>query len=171
MRTRTPEFTAALAARQTAPLVLIVCWTGQGVRVYSHAHVTEAELWTEASLRADGSVVADGAQAAGAQLLPLISREARLLALSPIREDVGSLPIIGSAGTRVRQLARVELTLRNDDDYFGRLLATETLLSARVNIILGFHGLRRDRWMPRFQGVIESHVLDRGQCVLRVEAA
>jgi hypothetical protein len=170
MRARHPEFVQALAAGRRAPLVLVVVWTAQGARIYTRAHVPDAELWTEASYRVDGTRTWDGSWTLGAGFLPVIGREARLLELTPLREEVGPLPIIGAAGDRVRRVAGVEVSLRNDDDHFGKLLAGDSFLSARLTVVVGVEGLRRDRFVPRFQGVVHSQRLAE-RCTLWAEAA
>jgi hypothetical protein len=64
----------------------------------------------------------------------------------------------------------MRVRLQNDDDHFGVLLANETLLSARMNVAIGYRALRRDKFMARFQGMIVAHTLTRDDLSIVAEA-
>ena len=171
MRPRTLEFLQAQADPGRAPLAVVSIWTAYGCRVYSSVGLTDAELWTELANRLDGSWIFDGSRTFGAQLLPVIAREARVLSFGILREEAGVLPVVGLQGDRVRTVTVGEIRLRNDDDHFGKLLAQETLVSSRLTYAIGYRDLRRDAWLTRFQGIIQGHELTREECLVRAEAA
>jgi hypothetical protein len=171
MRSRSVAFAEYQRDPQRAALVVCVIWTAAGARAYSAVGLTDTELWTGPGTLADGGALADGSMYAGADLFPTLAREPRVLRYGVIREDGSFLPPLGPSDLRGRRISGVEVALRNDDDHFGRALAFETFLSARLNLTLGFRGLRRDQFVERFQGIIESHDLTRETFTVRAEAA
>ena len=171
MRPRSIEFVTAQVNALAADLAIVTIWTLQGARVYAKVGLTDSEIWISALGRGDGTIKGDGTFQGGAQYLPVISREARLLSASPIQVEMGTLALGGVNISGTRRTPAVELHLRNDDDHFGKALASDVFLSAKVNITLGFRGMRRDKVMTLFQGIIQSHQVTREELVLSVEAA
>lgn len=171
MRPRTLDFATAQTDAARAPLVVVTVTTPSGVRVYCSIGMTDTEVWSESAAKADGTIIADGGTLAGAQFLPVISIEPRILSYGAMRDTGSILPTIALRGRRTREAGNVEVTLRNDDDHFGKALAQDVFLSAKLAIAVGFRGMRRDQFITRFQGVIQEHVLTREQLTLRAETA
>lgn len=171
MRARTIEFAAAQADRTRAPLISAVIWTPAGVRIYTSVGMTDQEIWIQAAGLFDGSWTLGGSQLLGAQLLPMIAREARVLSFGALQEEAGVAVTLGMSVGSVNYQGDVTLTCRNDDDHFGKALAADTFLSAKVHYALGWRGLRRDLTMRRFQGTIQRITVTREQCVLLAKSA
>lgn len=171
MRPRTIEFTVAQANPLWAPLVVINLTTPAGVRVYCATGVTDDELWAARDNLLDGSWTFDGSRKFGAQLMPVISVEPRVISYGVIRDTGSILPTIAVRGQRAREVGSMEITLDNADDHFGKVLAQDTLLSAELQVALGYRGVRRDRWLTRFRGVVQELRLTRDMLSLRAETA
>lgn len=171
MRPRTLDFATAQGDGLRAPLVVATVTTPAGVRVYCASGMTDLEVWSEPTARADGTIQADGGTIAGAQSLPVISVEARVINYGAMRDTGSILPTIALRGRRSREAGNVEVTLRNDDDHFGKVLAQDVFVSSKLAIAVGFRGLRRDQFITRFQGVIQEQLLTRETFVLRAETA
>ena len=115
------------------PLAAVVLQTDRGVRVWSDRMLTDAETWTPASgTLADGSALANGALLAGAQIMPIIERSARLT--DPGTPSEQTLPVdqFNAAPTAYtgRQVGDLTITLDNSDRGPSQALSIETWLSA-----------------------------------------
>jgi hypothetical protein len=171
MRARVIEFSAAQADRTRAPLVSAAIWTPAGVRIYTSVGMTDQEIWILAAGLFDGSWTLGGSQLLGAQFLPVIAREARVLSFGTVSEEAAVAATLGMSVGSLNYQGDATLTCRNDDDHFGKALAKDTFLSAKLNYVIGWRGLRRDLTMRRFQGTIRSITLSREQCVLQAQSA
>ena len=112
--------------------------------------------------------------------IPVISIEPRVISFGNMRDTGSILPTIAVRGRRVREAGNMEVTLRNDDDHFGKLLAQQggsgagqsfIFLAATLSVLIGFRGLKRAECMTRFRGIIQEQVLTRETFLLRAETA
>lgn len=168
---RSLDFALAQTDPTRAPLVVVTITTADGVRVYCADGLSDTEVWSEPVVTADGSVLADGSEYAGLQATPVLAIEPRVLSYGNLRDTGSILPTIAMRGQRSREVGGVEIRLRNDDDHFGKLLAQDTLLSGALDVTVGFRGLRRDKFLTRFRGVIQEHVLTEEEFRVRAETA
>jgi hypothetical protein len=171
MRAREIEFVSAQADAGRATLAVVTVTTPAGVRIYCSVGVTDTEIWSESGAKADGAILADGTTQAGVQIYPVISAEPRVVQYGTVRDSGSILPTISLRGRRSREVGNMQVTLRNDDDHFGLVLAQDVLLSAKLSVAVGYRGLRRDKFITRFEGVIQEHILTRDQLILRAETA
>lgn len=171
MRPRDILFVQAQTDPLRAPLAVVTIWTAAGARIFCSGSMTDAEISAVGGVIADGSTLADGSLLAGGQLFPVIAIEARVISYGVARDTGSILPTISLRGRRTREPGNMQIALRNDDDYFGRLLAQETLLSAKMDLTIGYRGLLRSKFLTRFQGVIQENILTREQLMLRGETA
>jgi hypothetical protein len=154
MRERTLAFMGKQSDTLAAPMAEAVVWTQQGAYVFTSVGLHESEVW-----------VPDATPA-----VPVLAREARLLSVGAIAQDAGVLPLGGLSTSGIRTASSADVTLRNDDDYFGKLLATVTFLSSRVHVVLGYRGMDQAEDMGLFQGLVQSHTLRRESLTLHLQA-
>ena len=143
MRPRELAFALAQADTQRAPLMIATVQTTAGVRLFTAVGLTDAEIATTGGTKLDGTWTLGGTVTFGSFLSPIIANESRVLSFGQMRDTGSILPTVNIRGQRSREVGSVEVLLRNDDDYFGRLLAQDTILSATIEIAVGFRGLPR----------------------------
>lgn len=171
MRPRSLAFAVAQADPRRAALIVVSITTASGVRVFCASGMTDDELWSELGAMADGTYQADGEIKAGAQLLPVIAIQPIILSYGAMRDYGSILPTVALRGRRAREVGNVEITLRNDEDQCGRMLADDALLGGTLALATGFRGLRRDEFVTRFDGVIQELILTKEQLMIRAETA
>jgi hypothetical protein len=155
-----------------APLVIVTLETPAGIRIFTSSGLTDSELSAgSGGNKLDGTWKFDGSHTFGSDITPLIGAEPRVLSHGQMRDTGSILPTVALRGRRGREAGSVEVTLRNDDDYFGKLLAQDTVLSASLSVAVGYRGIPRDKFITRFEGTIQEHVLTREQLTLRAESA
>jgi hypothetical protein len=172
VRPRDAAFVLAQTDGLRAPLVLVTLTTPAGIRVFTSGGLSDAELAVSVgSNKLDGTWALDGTHTFGSEITPLIGSEIRVLQFGQMRDTGSILPTINIRGRRGREAGNAEVVLRNDDDYFGKLLAVDTILSAGIEVTVGYRGIPRDKFISRFKGVVQEHVLTREQFTLRAESA
>lgn len=153
MRARSLAWMTAQFNSQAAPLPIVALWTQQGARLYSMVGLTDAEVWAPAASPA------------------VIERGPRLLSTSRISDDMPLLVLGGMGLSGARQCSDFSCTLRNDDDYFGKLLAVDILLSATITFVLGWRGEAQADFLACWQGIVVEHTLTGETLTLRGEVA
>lgn len=167
---RTHEFYQAQTDRTRTPVVLVHIKTGSGLRIYSKRGLLDSELWNETALAFDGTWAFDGTEVFGAGDA-VFSAEPRLLSCGTIREESSLPSLVGLGRAQARTVGHLDVRLNNDDDNMGLVLALDQFLGAELGVAIGYVGLRRDRFLTRWAGVVKQIELTRTECLLMAEAS
>lgn len=168
------EFHRARRQRDQAPLILFSLVNAFGARVYSDRHPAERDLGLAAAVLADGSALAQGGLFAGRDSRNLLDRGARVLSFGRLRETL--TPFSGDllASLKQEEPASVSVQLSNAGAPGARpftgLEATENLLGAVGEILVGFAGVKPRDQMRRFRGRVEAYRLEAETLTLSLKA-
>ncbi len=174
MLSRSLEYFAHQQDPGALPLCAAVLETDRGVRVWGDRMLTDAETWTPSGgTPADGSALADGSLLAGAQIMPILERAARLLdpgapsmqLVTPDGRDGLAEALTG------RQVSDLTVAIDNSDRGPSFAMAVETWLSGSLSLAFGYRGLPRQDWRERFRGVVERVEITEQQVRLTARAS
>jgi hypothetical protein len=168
------EFHRACRERNQAPLIIFSLANAYGVRLYSDRYPSDQTLGLLAGVLADGGGLADGALSAGEGSKSLLDRGARVVSFGRLRETL--TPFKGDllASLKQEEPASLNLALSNagadGQRPFTRLEATENLLGAVGEILIGLAGVKPRDYLRRFRGRVESYQLEAETLTLSLKA-
>ncbi len=168
------EFHRARRERNQAPLILFCLTNAHGARFYSDRHPTDAALGLLAARLADGGGLADGGLSAGEGSKNLLDRGARVLSFGRLRETLAPFKGDLLASLKQEEAASLSVQLSNAGAVgqrpFTRLEATENLLGATGEVLLGLPGVKPRDYLRRFRGRVESYRLEADTLTLSLRA-
>ena len=160
------------SARAAGQEELVVCriTNSAGLRIFSDGMPPEnIRLDTLANLY-DGTYTYNGDITYGSGFEDVLDYGARVLSWGELREtltpDTGDLIL----SQRTQEISTMQIILNNAGQYFSKLLGRENMLSATVELLVGFASISRDDWIPQITGRVSKLSLTAEKLTLNVRA-
>ncbi len=160
------------SARAAGYPEIVVCriTNSAGLRIFSDGMPPEnIRLDTLANLY-DGTYTYNGDITYGSGFEDVLDYGARVLSWGELREtltpDTGDLIL----SQKSQEISTMQIILNNADRYFSKLLGRENMLSATVELIIGFASITRGDWMEQITGHVSKISLTAEKLTLNVKA-
>ncbi|MEW6613949.1 MAG: hypothetical protein AB1401_00535 [Thermodesulfobacteriota bacterium] len=141
-----------------------------GLRIFSERRPPENIVQVTEIALFDGSYTFNGDILYGDGYEAILDFGGRVLNWGELRNTLlpGGNDLFSSLQSQ--EISTISISMDNTDKYFSKILGTENLLSAGVEVLVGFDGIARDEFIKQFTGIVQKVSLGDGKTTLNLRA-
>ncbi len=118
----------------------------------------------------DGAYTYNGDQTYGDGFEDVLDYGGRVLSWGNLREtltpDAGDLTL----SQKTQEISTIQIILNNADKYFSKILGRENMISAVVELLIGFKDISRDEFLEQITGKVSKISLTDKKLALNIRA-
>lgn len=141
-----------------------------GLRIFSDRMPPDNIRLDTLAMLHDGTYTYNGDQTYGDGFEDVLDYMGRVLSWGDLREtltpDAGDLAL----SQRSQEISTMQIILNNADKYFSKLLGRENMISAIVELLIGFKDISRDDFLEQITGKVSKISLTDKKLTLNVRA-